>query len=178
MNCGNASRRQRRATAAKRRTNAGGQNVFCPASFLVASVVVHSRWSGPASMAAQPTERREPAPTRAKSRWINWKRRVLSGIKKRLLDPELLTEFVHEFHSELRAAPGSINRSKLAHRKEARSTQAKDRTHRRCDCRRDRHACPPAGSASLSKARRLSLRKPSLCHRRPILIERATPNLS
>src|SRR6476469_3150691 len=46
------------------------------------------------------------------------------------------------------AAPESINRSKLAYRKEARSTQAKDRTHRRCDCRGDRHAGPPAGSAS------------------------------
>ena len=68
-------------------------------------------------------------------------RRVLSGIKKRLLAPELLTEFVREFHLELK-------------RLQEASTEASSHTEKKLDQLKQKIerivvaiAGPPAGSA-------------------------------
>ena len=102
-------------------------------------------------------------------------RRVLSGIKKHLLDPELLTEFVHEFHSELKRLQKAS--TEASSHTEKKLDQLKQKIERIVVAIAEGTDTPALRQALLRlEGEKTELEKIAFVSRRPILIE-AQPNL-
>ena len=102
-------------------------------------------------------------------------RRVLSGIKKHLLDPELLTEFVREFHSELKRLQEAS--TEASSHTEKKLDQLKQKIERIVVAIAEGTDTPALRQALLRlEGEKTELEKTALVSRRPILIE-AQPNL-
>jgi site-specific DNA recombinase len=102
-------------------------------------------------------------------------RRVLSGIKKHLLDPELLTEFVHEFHSELKRLQKAS--TEASSHTEKKLDQLKQKIERIVVAIAEGTDTPALRQALLRlEGEKTELEKTAFVSRRPILIE-AQPDL-
>jgi site-specific DNA recombinase len=102
-------------------------------------------------------------------------RRVLSGIKKHLLDPELLTEFIREFHLELKRLQEAS--TEASSHTEKKLDQLKQKIERIVVAIAEGTDTPALRQALLRlEGEKAELEKTVVVSRRPILIE-AQPNL-
>jgi site-specific DNA recombinase len=96
--------------------------------------------------------------------------RVLAGIKMRLLDPELLAEFVHEFHSELERVQAAS--TEVGSHSKKRLNDIKQKIARIVGAISEGTDTPALRQALLSlEGEKAELEKTVAVHHRPILLE-------